>query len=81
VAVLRSEVLTLADSWRRVLADDAHNARPIISSLLIGRVSIAPTMKPREWEMRGEGTLAGLFQTTFGLGWRPRAESNCRPTA
>ena len=34
-----------------------------------------------EWKMRGEGTLAGLFERTFPLGWRPRAELNCRPRA
>jgi site-specific DNA recombinase len=73
-ARVRRELLELAGSWRQVLADDPTNARPIVTSLLIGRVTIAPTTTPREWQMRGEGTLVGLFERTFPLGWRPRAE-------
>ena len=38
-------------------------------SLLVGRVTIAPTSTPRQWELRGEGTLVGLFRkTAFPLG-------------
>jgi hypothetical protein len=75
-ARVRRELMKLAGSWRQVLADDPLNARPIVTSLLVGRVTIAPTMKPREWEMRGEGTLAGLFERTFPSGWRPRGDSH-----
>jgi hypothetical protein len=32
------ELLVLAGSWRRILADDPMHARPIVSSLLKGRV-------------------------------------------
>jgi hypothetical protein len=78
---VRRELTALAGSWRQVLAEDPENARPIVTSLLVGRVTIAPTVKPREWKMRGEGTLAGLFERTFPSGWRPRAELNCRPRA
>ena len=44
------------------LLEDPANARPIVTSLLVGRVTIAPTTNPREWKMCGEGTLAGLFK-------------------
>ena len=76
VATIRADVLKLAGSWRHVLLEDPDNARPIVTSLLVGRVTIAPTTNPREWQMRGEGTLAGLFERTFPLGWRPRAEAH-----
>jgi hypothetical protein len=42
------------------MADDPTNARPIISSLLVGRVTITPLAAHR-WNLRGMGTLAGLF--------------------
>ena len=37
-------------------------ARPIISALLKGRVIITP-LSDKRWTLRGEGTLAGLFET------------------
>ena len=45
-----------------LLVDDPTHARPIVSELLKGRVTIAPsgTAKKR-WTVTGEGTLAGLF--------------------
>ena len=82
VANVRAEAMTIARSWRRVLAEDPDNARPIVASLLIGRVTITPTSTPRQWEMRGEGTLVGLFQKpVFPLGWRARQDSNLWPPA
>jgi hypothetical protein len=57
---VRDELMTLADSWRQVLAEDPPHARPILSELLKGRVSFTPMMK-RRWTVRGEGTLTGLF--------------------
>jgi hypothetical protein len=35
--------------------------------MLEGRVTITPTM-PKAWELRGQGTLAGLFSRNFPLG-------------
>jgi ssDNA-binding Zn-finger/Zn-ribbon topoisomerase 1 len=57
---VRADLQGLASSWRSVLAGDAINARPIVSSLLIGRVRIEPSDK-RRWTISGAGTLAGLF--------------------
>jgi hypothetical protein len=57
---VRHERLALAEDWRTVLAQDVSNARPILSSLLKTRVTITPK-GPKRWELRGEGTLAGLF--------------------
>ena len=58
---VRDELLTLAGSWRRVLADDPTHARPIVSSLLKGRVTITPTDVRKRWTLSGEGSLVGLF--------------------
>jgi hypothetical protein len=53
----------LAGNWRHVLADDPMNARPIITSLLKGRVTMTPLdVKRRRWMLKGEGSLFGLFQ-------------------
>ena len=69
-------LVALAQSWRGVLAHDAPNARPIVSSLLKGRVTITPSAK-NEWTISGEGTLEGLFERTIYLqGWRPQRDSN-----
>ena len=58
----------MAAAWRQVLAEDQTNARPIISSLLVGRVTITPASLPKTWDLRGRGTLAGLFEKTLPLG-------------
>jgi hypothetical protein len=72
---VRKQLLSLAGSWRQMLADDPTHARPIISSLLKGRVIISPTAK-RAWILKGEGTFAGLFQAAiFPEGWRPQRAS------
>src|SRR5262249_9395045 len=74
---VRDELLTLAESWRRVLAEDPTNARPIVSSLLKGRVIFTPLQKPKWWQLRGEGTLIGLFtREIFPSVWRPQRDSN-----
>jgi site-specific DNA recombinase len=62
VARVRGELHVIADDWRHVLADDPTNARPIVSSLLVGRVTITPTSRTKEWTLSGEGTLVGLFE-------------------
>jgi hypothetical protein len=60
---VRGELLSLAASWRHVLADDPTHARPIVSALLKGRVTITPTRaQARMWTLSGEGTLVGLFE-------------------
>jgi site-specific DNA recombinase len=70
VGRVRDELIALASSWSYVLADDPTHARPIVSALLIGRVTITPFEAPvkSRWIMRGEGTLKGLF----GLAIFPR---------
>jgi hypothetical protein len=59
---VRDELLTLAISWRQVLADDPTQARPIVSSLLKGRVTITPMDVRKRWTLSGEGSLVGLFE-------------------
>jgi hypothetical protein len=75
LARIRCEIGALAASWRRVLADEPANARPIISMLLQGRMTFSPLDLPaakrggrpgdrkrcERWELRGDGTLSGLF--------------------
>jgi site-specific DNA recombinase len=59
-ASLRSDLIELSRSWRRVLADDPTHARPIVSSLLKNRVVFEPLARGR-WRLSGEGHLIGLF--------------------
>ena len=63
---LRSELLDLAHSWRTVLADDPANARPVISALLLGRVTNTPLQDGR-WKQTGDATLSGLFTRVFSV--------------
>ena len=62
---VRDELLTLANSWRTILAHDPTNARPIVSSLLVGRVTYIPKTARNRWIVRGKGTLSGLFERSF----------------
>jgi len=43
------------------LADDPTHARPIVSSLLKGRVPFAPLPERKRWQLNGMSTLTGLF--------------------
>ena len=65
---VRDELLTLAMSWRQVLAHDPTHARPIVSSLLKGRVTFTPTAKAGWWDARGQGSFEGLFTRVFASG-------------
>ena len=67
-ARVRDELMTLATLWRQVLVDDPANARPIVSSLLKGRVSFTPTAKSGEWEAQGKGSFEQLFARVFQSG-------------
>jgi site-specific DNA recombinase len=65
---VRRELQELAARWRQVLTDDPRNARPIVTSLVIGRVTFQP-LEGRRWQLRGTGTLRGLFEkTVFPVG-------------
>jgi DNA invertase Pin-like site-specific DNA recombinase len=76
VTAVRRELLTLAASWRRVLVEDPTHARPIVASLLTGRVTITPK-RAKRWTLSGAGTLVGLFQREiFPSGWRPYGASS-----
>jgi hypothetical protein len=57
---VREELCELAAEWRGVLVDDPTNARPIVSSLLKGRVTFTP-IEAHRWRVDGEGWLVGLF--------------------
>jgi site-specific DNA recombinase len=64
---LRADLMNLAHSWRRVLAEDSTNARPIVSSLLLGRITYTP-LEDGRWKLTGEATLSGLFSRVFSVG-------------
>jgi site-specific DNA recombinase len=73
---VRDELLELSQSWRTVLADDPTHARPIVSSLLKGRVTFTPRPKPHEWDVTGTGTLAELFNRVLVQAvWRPQRDA------
>ena len=59
---VRDELHGLVASWRSVLVHDPTNARPIVSSLLRGRVSLTPLEARKRWRLRGDGHLIGLFE-------------------
>ena len=63
--------LALAHSWRHVLTQEPLHARPILSKLLVGRVTFTPLAEPRRWELSGRGTLSGLFDAVLPLGMAP----------
>jgi hypothetical protein len=77
---VRTELLALADEWGRVLVEDPAHARPIVTALLNGRITITPATTKAQWTLSGEGTLAGLFtrriseEFDFPLGWRARGD-------
>jgi len=64
----RQELLALAQSWRQVLTQEPLHARPILADLLVGRVTFTPAAEPKRWELRGRGTLSGLFDAILPLG-------------
>jgi hypothetical protein len=64
---LRDELLELAADRRRVLVDDPTNARAIVSSLLVGRVTFTALDDRQRWRVDGEGTIAGLFSRVFSV--------------
>ena len=65
---VRQELLDLAGAWRHVLAADAEHARPVVSQLLVGRVTFTPASTSRCWAVEGTGTLAGLFTRVCPVG-------------
>jgi site-specific DNA recombinase len=65
---LHAELLELAAEWRRLLGDDPERARPILSQLLVGRVTFKPLEERGRWELTGEGTLAGFFRCGVSVG-------------
>lgn len=65
---VRADLLDLAAQWRRVLIDDPSHARPIVSSLLDGRVIFTPLKARTEWELRGAGSSRGLFTRILQVG-------------
>ena len=62
------ELRELAINWREVLVGEPVHARPILSKLLVGRVIFTPLEGKKRWELRGRGTIAGLFRENLSLG-------------
>jgi hypothetical protein len=64
------------EPWGSVLATDVANARPIVTTLLKGRVTFTPMpAETKCWRTRGEATLAALFQRRLlHWVWRPHRD-------
>lgn len=62
IALVRGELLDVAASWRQVLAGEPTHARPIVTSLLNGRVTFSPAHDPKRWIVKGEGVSLGCSQ-------------------
>ena len=65
---IRRELLALSADWRSLLTQQPVHARTILAKLVVGRVTFTPGTKAKQWELRGRGTIAGLFQAVFPLG-------------
>ena len=65
---VRRELQALAADWRRLLGQQPVHARTILAKLVVGRVTFTPRSQPKQWELRGRGTIAGLFEAVFPLG-------------
>ena len=65
---MRLELLALASDWRSLLMQQPVHARAILAKLVVGRVTFTPSTKTKQWELRGRGTIAGLFHAVFPLG-------------
>ena len=65
---IRRELLALAADWRSLLTKQPVHARTILAKLVVGRVTFTPSTKAKQWELRGRGTVAGLFEAVFPLG-------------
>jgi hypothetical protein len=76
---LRFTLTGLANGWSQILRDEPEHARPIISALLVGRVTFTPTGR-RSWEPRGTGTLRGLFQKMVSAGGDSLSAGGTSPT-
>ncbi len=80
IALVRGELLDVAASWRQVLAGEPTHGRPIVTSLLNGRVTFSPAHDPKRWIVKGEGSrwavLKGLpvgmaSRTGHSILWQP----------
>ena len=66
---MRRELLALATDWGgSLLMQQPVHARSVLAKLVVGRVTFTPGTKAKQWELRGRGTIAGLFQAVFPLG-------------
>ena len=64
---VREELHELARNWRDVLSGEPVHARPVLSKLLVGRVTFTPLEGKKRWELRGRGTISGLFRENLSL--------------
>ena len=88
---VRRELQALAADWRRLLGQQPVHARTILAKLVVGRVTFTPRSEPKQWELRGRGTIAGLFEAVFPLGmasptghsllWTPKIQGKARVAA
>ena len=82
--MLARKARQILQQWRDLLHDDVGDTRRVLRELLDGPLQFNPMVEGARRGYRFEsalmigGILAGPARS---LEWRPRAESNCRPSA
>ena len=74
----------LLGQWRELLLEDVGDARRVLRELLEGLIQFTPVLDEarRGFRFAGAITIGGMLEgTAVSQAWRPRAESNCRPSA
>ena len=74
----------LLGQWRELLLEDVGDARRVLRELLEGPIQFTPVLDEarRGFRFAGAITIGGMLEgTAVSQAWRPRAESNCRPSA
>jgi site-specific DNA recombinase len=82
--VLAREARQMLQQWRDLLHDDVGDTRRVLRELLDGPLRFTPMVEGARRGYRFEGalTIGGILAgSARSFEWRPRAESNCRPSA
>jgi site-specific DNA recombinase len=82
--VLAREARRMLQQWRDLLGDDVGDTRRVLRELLDGPLRFTPMVEGarRGYRFEGSLTIGGILAgSARSFEWRPRAESNCRPSA
>ena len=84
VLVLEEVLERREQQWRDLLHDDVGDTRRVLRELPDGPLRFTPLVEGARRGYRFEGalTIGGILAgSARSFEWRPRAESNCRPSA